>query len=69
MVTCRCEVLNVMTGDAAKDYARQHLDETRSDGQGRTYFRCSESGVGWVSEHPRGPFSGEALQLRRTDRA
>lgn len=69
MVTCRCRQLNVITGDAARDYAEEHLEVTRSDGHGHDYYRCEQSGVGWVQERPRGPFSGEPLQLRRTDRA
>lgn len=67
-IQCRCEVLNVMSGAAADDYARRHLDSTRSDGQGRTYYRCPESGVGWVEERTRGPYGGDQRQLRRTDR-
>jgi hypothetical protein len=68
-VTCRCEVLNVMTGEAAEDYADEHLEETRSDGQGRVYYRCSTTGIGWVRETPHGPVTGDSTQLRRTDRA
>ncbi len=69
MVTCRCQVLNVMTGEAAVEYAQEHLELTRSDDQGRTYHRCPTTQVGWVQEPPPGPVSGEAIQLRRTDKA
>lgn len=65
---CRCEVLNVLTGAAGRDHAR-HLDETRSDGQGRTYYRCARTGVGWVEEAARGPYGGDQRVLRRTDRS
>ncbi|MFP5310630.1 MAG: hypothetical protein ACLGIR_13750 [Actinomycetes bacterium] len=68
MITCRCEALNNITGEAARDYARQHLDETRSDGQGRTYFRCPETGVSWVEERPKGPYGDAGIRLRRSER-
>lgn len=66
---CRCRVLNVLTGSAATDYANGHLDATRSDGQGLNYFRCPETGVGWVEERRRSPFGGDQMRLRRTDRS
>lgn len=69
MLECRCQVLNNMTGDAAVDYVRQHLDETRSDGQGRTYYRCPDTGIGWTEERAPNTQYGEAqCRLRRTDR-
>lgn len=66
---CRCDVLNVLSGDGADDYAVGHLDEVRSDGMGRTYYRCPETGVTWASERPQGPYAGEARRLRRVDRS
>lgn len=67
-MTCRCQVLNTLSGDAASDYARTHLDEVRSDGQGRTYYRCPDTGVGWAEERAPGAYTGEARRLRREDR-
>ncbi len=66
---CRCEVLNVMSGDGVDEYAREHLDAVRSDGQGRTYYRCPDTGVGWAEERAPGAFVGGARRLRREDRA
>lgn len=64
---CRCEVLNVLSGDAARDHA-VHLDITRSPGQGHTYYRCPATGVGWVEESALAAYGGERPLLRRTDR-
>jgi hypothetical protein len=69
MVECRCEVLNNMSGDVARDYVRHHLDQTRSDGQGRTYLRCPVSGVGWVEERAPSAYGDDTRRLRRLDRA
>lgn len=65
---CRCKVLNVLSGPAARDHA-VHLDQTRTDGQGRTYYRCPDTGVGWVEETARGAYGPDQKQLRRTDRS
>lgn len=69
MTTCRCEVLNVMSGDAALDYVRQHLDQVRSDGQGTTYYRCPDTGIAWAEEPAPDTYAGESRRLRRTDRS
>lgn len=68
MVKCRCKVLNTLTGDAATDYARQHLDETRSDGQGRRYYRCPDTGIDWAEESAPGAYRDDQRRLRRADR-
>lgn len=57
-----------MSGDAADEYAHDHLDEVRSDGQGRVYYRCPETGVGWAQEHAPGAYTGDVRRLRREDR-
>lgn len=67
-IKCRCEVLNVMSGDAAREYATEHLDEVRADAQGTRYFRCPESGVTWAEERAPGAYTGDARRLRRVDR-
>ncbi|MBW3657221.1 MAG: hypothetical protein KY457_01185 [Actinobacteria bacterium] len=69
MTRCRCDVLNVMSGDAASDYAVQHLDRVREDGQGQTYYRCPETGTAWVEERAPDTYAGESRRLRRTDRS
>ena len=68
MVECRCEVLNNLMGDGARDYANGHLDEVRDDGQGRRYLRCPESGLGWVDERAPAAYGPDQRRLRRTDR-
>lgn len=65
---CRCEVINVMSGDAARDYAAQHLDEVRSDQQGTTYYRCPATGLTWAEERAPATYGSNARRLRRVDR-
>ncbi|MDX1659648.1 MAG: hypothetical protein R3343_12575 [Nitriliruptorales bacterium] len=67
-VTCRCEVLNTMSGDAARDYANGHLDEVRADRQGVTYYRCPETGVGLVEERAPSAHLSDTRRLRRVER-
>lgn len=57
-----------MTGDAAADYARKHLDETRTDGQGKTYFVCPETDIGWTEERAPSGYGHDQRRLRRTER-
>lgn len=68
MGTCRCEVLNVLSGDVARDYVRVHLQQERHDGMGRTVHRCDESGVEWVEERHLGGYADDATVLRRLTR-
>jgi hypothetical protein len=67
MVSCRCEVLNVMSGEVARDYARKHLHEDRTDGMGRPVLRCPTSEVEWVEDRSPGGH-GDAVVLRRLQR-
>lgn len=67
--TCRCTVLNTMTGDAARDYIRTHLDQVRSDGHGTNYYRCPETGIGWAEEQAPSASPSDARRLRRSDRS
>jgi hypothetical protein len=68
MGTCRCEVLNVMSGDVARDYARVHLREVRKDGMGRRVHLCDDAGVEWVEEREPGGYADDATVLRRLTR-
>lgn len=68
MVTCRCEVLNVMSGAVASDYARQHLDPVRSPGNGRVLYRCPETGIGWSQDRAAHGVDDETVVLRRDAR-
>lgn len=68
MVTCRCEVLNNLTGDAAVDYARHHLDVTREDAGRVTTYRCPDTGVTWVEERLSTGYDDSTRRLRRMGR-
>lgn len=69
MIPCRCRWLNTLTGTAANDYARQHLDIVREPGDGRTQLRCPESGATFVLEPDAGVYGGDTqVRLRRADR-
>jgi hypothetical protein len=62
---CRCAVLNVMSGEVARDYARYHLAVERTDAMGRSVHRCAESGVTWIEERRPALYGDEAIVLRR----
>jgi hypothetical protein len=68
MGTCRCEVLNVMSGDVARDYTRVHLREVRKDGMGRRVHLCDEAGVEWIEEREPGGYADDVTVLRRLTR-
>lgn len=65
LVPCRCAVLNVMSGNVARDYVRQHLDPDRMDGMGRQVYRCPEGGLAWVEERQTGGYGDDVVVLRR----
>jgi hypothetical protein len=65
LVTCRCEVLNVMSGAVATDYARTHLDTVRSTGNGRVVYRCPETDIGWTQERAVHGIDDQTIVLRR----
>lgn len=66
MIPCRCDVLNTLAGRAATDYARQHLDVEREDGQGRRTLSCPETGIRFRLEPSGGPYGGDGQhRLRR----
>lgn len=65
MTACRCNILNTLAGDAARDYTNGHLDpETAARHRGEGRFRCPETEITWVLEHDR---VNDAPRLRRTD--
>lgn len=65
MVTCRCEVLNVLSGDGARDYVTGHLLELGTDGMGRTVHRCAATDIEWVEERTPGGYADDVTVLRR----
>jgi len=68
MVACRCEVLNVMSGEVARDYLVGHLSHTRTDGMGRRVHRCDETGIEWTEERSASGYADEVTVLRRGSR-
>lgn len=67
-VRCRCEVLNNLTGAAATEYARVHLDRLRTDGMGRSVHRCPRTATEWTEEHRVEGYGEEITVLRRLAR-
>jgi hypothetical protein len=68
MGTCRCDILNVLSGALARDLLETHLRPVRTDGMGRTIYLCDDSGVEWLQEHKRGGYDDEVTVLRRAQR-
>ena len=68
MATCRCDALNVMSGEVARDYLRGHLDRARTDGLGRTVHRCDESDIEWLEERDATGYGDDTTVLRRLQR-
>lgn len=68
MATCRCEVLNVMSGAVATDYLRTHLEEVRASGHGRMLYRCPDTGIGWTEDRRVEGYGEEVIVLRRNNR-
>jgi hypothetical protein len=68
MGSCRCEVLNVMSGEVARDYLVNHLQPERPDGMGRAVHRCPTTEVSWVEERKPGGYGDDVTVLRRLDR-
>lgn len=69
LIPCRCRWLNTLTGRAATDYVRQHLDTVGEIREGRTRLTCVESGATFVLEPDHGVYGGDdQVRLRRSDR-
>ncbi|MFA9443857.1 hypothetical protein [Egicoccus sp. AB-alg6-2] len=65
MESCRCEVLNVLSGRVAQDYLRGHLAAGRTDGLGRQVHRCPVTELEWVADRSPGGYADDVLVLRR----
>lgn len=65
MVRCRCQVLNVLSGDVARDYLNGHLSESRRDGMGHVVHRCDETDVEWLEERTASGYADDIVVLRR----
>jgi hypothetical protein len=59
MVTCQCDLVMEMSGDAARQYAADHLEkiEVRADGW-EVLYRCPVTGRLWLKDYPRGAEQG-----------
>jgi hypothetical protein len=68
MTPCRCAVLNVMSGEVARDYAASHLEHVRDNGVGRRVHRCPETAIEWTEERSASGYSDDAIVLRRGTR-
>lgn len=69
LIPCRCKYLNTLSGRAASDYVKQHLDVVRDEGHGRKVVTCPESATSFLVEPDDGVYGGdEQVRLRRTDR-
>jgi len=68
MGTCRCKILNVLSGALARDLLDHHLREVRTDGMGRTIHLCEDSEIEWVEDHQRSAYDDEVTVLRRVQR-
>ena len=64
MVRCRCGVINVMSGDVARDYRAAHLMQRGLDGLGRNILGCDESDIEWVEEREPS-YGADVVVLRR----
>lgn len=69
MIPCRCKALNTLSGRAATDYVRQHLDVVRDEGNGRRVLSCPEARATFLLEPDDGVYGGDdQVRLRRVDR-
>jgi hypothetical protein len=68
MGPCRCEVLNVLSGEVAREYLSGHLFASRTDGMGRTVHRCPDTDLEWAEERSPSGYGDEVLVLRRSRR-
>jgi hypothetical protein len=68
MDECRCEQLNVLSGDVARDLRRRHLESAGIDGMGRALHRCPDTGIEWLEERDPTGYSGDTVVLRRRTR-
>ncbi len=65
MGTCRCAILNGLSGALARDLLDKHLREVRTDGMGRTVYLCEDSEVEWLEERQRVGYDDDVSVLRR----
>lgn len=48
---CRCEIMNVLTGEAAREYAEEHLEQLTSSRESASVnLHCPDTSVSWTYE-------------------
>ncbi len=65
MTSCRCGVLNVVSGDVAREYLLTHLRRDREDGLGRPVHRCEDTDIEWVEDRDADGYASDVTVLRR----
>ena len=62
-------MLNTLSGRAATDYVRHHLDIVREESDGRRVVTCPEGNATFLLEPEPGVYGGDdQVRLRRVDR-
>lgn len=62
--TCRCQVLNVLSGDLALDYLNGHLGAADADSNRRVHV-CPTTGVQWIEDRSAPQYASSTRVLRR----
>lgn len=64
---CQCYEVELLEGEAAQQYADEHLVQLRVDvDKGETTYRCASTGHRWIMDHPHGELQdGGPPRLRR----
>jgi hypothetical protein len=62
--TCRCRILNVLSGNLAEEYLRTHLGGDDA-GTNRRVHLCKETGVQWVEDRSAPQYASASRVLRR----
>jgi len=63
-ITCRCRVLNVLSGDLADDYLAGHLGVTDVESSRRVHT-CPNTGVQWIEDRSAAQYAATTRVLRR----
>lgn len=58
-------MLNALSGQAATEYSRYHLDVTREVAGRVTTYRCPDTGIEWLEERSPTAFNDDTRRLRR----
>jgi hypothetical protein len=67
MSDCRCQTLNVVSGDLAPTWCAA-TSSTGVDGMGRAVHVCPDTGTEWVEERDPTGYGDDVVVLRRRGR-